>query len=135
MQSGQTRDAQDAQRAQGVPSGAEATPSVEDLLAVLRRQFGDRYERPYELGKREFRDAIADAFRLDKDAAGDLVDSLEASASIRFKSGGDTSTRDPSGPRVGLFDEPRPPVDETGAAEPGGRYWLLGRDDTAPGAF
>ncbi|MGH2350020.1 MAG: hypothetical protein ACRDJN_00200 [Chloroflexota bacterium] len=123
-------------RRSGSGAGAGQNPDVEDIVAVLRRRFGDRHQQSYEHGKHDFREALAEHYGMDKDDASHLVEDLEQAQVLRFKSAGDASTRDTSGPRIGLFDEPGPVVDDTGTqATPdyGGRYWAIGREDDVPG--
>ena len=106
-----------------------AEPSVEDALAVLRDRFGDFYEESHEHGKREFRDALVEHFGLDEDDALRLLDSLEEARVIRFHSGTGHRHDTASGPRVGLFDEPRRVPEGEPAPEPAARGWKLGPDE------
>jgi hypothetical protein len=102
------------------------------VVRVLRDRFGDEYQESYEEGKRQFRDAIVDAFNIDRDTASSLVDDLEQALTIRFHRqgvGGDVEV-----PRVGLFDVPETATPERTEHEYAGRYWVIGRTDFVPEA-
>jgi hypothetical protein len=109
---------------------------TEDVVRVLRREFGTRYEQSYEHGKRELRDALVAHLGIDREEAGRIVDDLEAAQTIRFKSAGEASSLDTHVPRVGLFDEPGPAQGERAEPSAGGRYWAIGADEDVdlPGA-
>jgi hypothetical protein len=107
-------------------------PTTEDVVLVLQDRFGDEYQDSYEEGKRQFRDAIVDAFDVDRDTASSLVDDLEQALAIRFHRqgiGGDVEV-----PRVGLFDVPETATPERTEHEYAGRYWVIGRTDFVPEA-
>jgi hypothetical protein len=102
---------------------------VEDVVRVLQRQLGTRYEESYEHGKRDMRDALVKHLGLDRDEAGRIVDDLEEAQTIRFKAAGEASSLDTEVPRVGLFDEPGPARGERPEPSAGGRYWAIGSDE------
>jgi hypothetical protein len=111
---------------------AAGKPTTEDVVQVLVDRFGDEYQDAYEEGKRHFRDAIVDAFGIDRKTASTLVDDLEQSGTIRFHRqgvGGDVEV-----PRVGLFDVPETATPDRTDREYAGRYWVIGRRDFVPGA-
>jgi hypothetical protein len=109
---------------------------LQDVLRILREEFGTRHEQAYERGKRDFRDVLSRRLDLPSDEASSLVDDMEEAQVIRFKSAGEASTREPEGPRIGLFDEPGPRQGASAEPSPGGRYWALGDDEDVdlPGA-
>jgi hypothetical protein len=104
-------------------------PSVDEVLASLRGRFGDWHEESYEHGKREFAEALAEAFDLDDDGATRAVDELEQAHVLRYHAGPQKDEAD--GPRVGLFDEPRTVPRGEPVAEPPARGWEIGRDREA----
>jgi hypothetical protein len=108
---------------------AGAKYDAQDVVRALQRAFGTRYEESYEHGKHLFRDALAKDLGLSQSEAMTIVEDLEQSMTIRFKSAGEASTADADGPRVGLFDEPGPPRERGGEPDAGGRYWVIGDDE------
>src|SRR5438093_12209692 len=57
--------------------GVAGGPTTEDVVQVLQDRFGDEYQESYENGKQQFRDAIFEAFGVERDTASALVDDLE----------------------------------------------------------
>ena len=113
------------------PSSA-AGPTVQEILRLLQDRFGDEYQESYEDGKRQFPDAIVEAFRIHRDTASTLVDDMEQSGALRFHRqgvGGDVEV-----PRVGLFDVPETATPDRTDREFAGRYWVIGRRDFVPEA-
>jgi hypothetical protein len=107
----------------------QAAYGAEDVVAVLQRELGTRYEESYEHGKHEMRDVLVKHMRLPRDEAARVVDELEEAQTIRFKSAGESSSVDTRVPRVGLFDAPGPPPAEGDAPSQGGRYWAIGDEE------
>jgi hypothetical protein len=109
---------------------------AEDVVRVLRRELGPRYEESYEQGKRDMRDVLVKHLGLDRDEAGRVLDDLEAAQTIRFKSASESSSLDTQVPHVGLFDEPGPDRGERPEPGIGGRYWAIGDEEDVdlPGA-
>jgi hypothetical protein len=111
--------------------GVAGGPTTEDIVQVLQDRYGDEYQESYEEGKRQFRDAIVDAFGVERDTASALVDDLEQSGTIRFHRQGVGA--DVEVPRVGLFDVPETATPDRTEREYAGRYWVIGRRDFVPG--
>jgi hypothetical protein len=109
---------------------------AEDVVRVLQRELGTRYEESYEHGKRDMRDALVKHLRLPRDEAERVLDDLEEAQTIRYKSAGESSSLDTSVPRVGLFDSPGPEGGERAEPSAGGRYWAIGDEEDVdlPGA-
>jgi hypothetical protein len=102
---------------------------AEDVVRVLQRELGTRYEESYEHGKRDMRDALVKHLGLSRDEAGRILDDLEEAQTIRFKSAGESSSLDTLVPRVGLFDAPGPEGGERAEPSAGGRYWAIGNEE------
>jgi hypothetical protein len=109
---------------------------AEDVVGVLQRELGTRYEESYEHGKRGMREALVRGLGIGQAEAGRIVDDLEEAQTIRFKAAGESSSLDTNVPRVGLFDEPGPPGGARAEPSTAGHYWAIGDDEDIdlPGA-
>ena len=102
-----------------------ASPTMEDIVKVLRSRFGMRYEESYEHGLREFEDVVSDHFGMDEGEARRVLQEMEQAQVLQFLKA--TAARDSEGPRVGLFDQPGAFPDGRPEPESTGRHWQIGR--------
>jgi hypothetical protein len=106
-------------------TGRTATPTMEDIVGLLRSKFGMRYEESYEHGLREFEDVVSDHFGMSEGDARKILLEMEQAQVIQFLKA--AAARDSEGPRVGLFDEPGAFPDGRPEPEITGRHWQIGR--------
>lgn len=101
-------------------------PTVEDVVQVLREQFGPRYQQSHDHGMREFEQVLKERFDMGTGDARRFLEDLQRANVLRFI--GDADDYAQPAPRIGLFDEPGREPSGGQHREFAGRHWRIGGD-------
>jgi hypothetical protein len=102
------------------------SPTVQDVVQVLRERFSTRYQESYDHAKRQFEQVLKDQFDMGTGDARRFLDDLEKAQVLRFI--GEVRDYEQPAPRIGLLDEPGEEPRSGPHREFAGRHWRIGQD-------